>query len=396
MAKVSDILELIVKSNDNGISPKQLSQQLKISPPAVQSHLKKLIEAGEIIKVGKTPQVFYKLKEYNNQLTQPSVNTNSQQNALLSLVNTLESSSNTLANLPSFIQEITKLELDSSFKPYLEVILKLQKELEEDKTILAHLINHFAYLDPNGNYLTGFDGFENWYKSQNKKESESDLILKFSYAVSKINQLRSSNNLIEAKSKIEENFGQHKIFLDKLYYLDIYSYPLFGRTKIALLAFQAKQSQNKDLARILLSQIKIPILEFVNQSQFDVVGFIPPSIPRNFQFMNFWESELNIQLPKLIIQKFFPGGHPIQQKSQKTTEERRINAENTFRIETISDPNILKKANLKCLLIDDFVGSGASLNIVAGKIKKLYPNIKIIEGLAIAGNIKDFPVVKEM
>ena len=394
MAKVSDILELIVKSNDNGISPKQLSQQLKISPPAVQSHLKKLIEAGEIIKVGKTPQVFYKVRGIDGQFTQASANTDSQQDALLGLIDAIKSSRNTFAHHSPISQIFSPLE--SSLKIYSEAVLKLQNELKEDKSPLSHLINHFAYLDPNGNYLTGFDGFENWYKSQNKKESESDLILKFSHEVSKINQLRSSNNLIEAKSKIKENFGQNKIFLDKLYYLDIYSYPLFGRTKIALLAFQAKQSQNKDLARILLSQIKIPILEFVNQSQFDVVGFIPPSIPRNFQFMNFWESELNIQLPKLIIQKFFPGGHPIQQKSQKTTEERRINAENTFRIETISDLNILKKANLKCLLIDDFVGSGASLNIVAGKIKKLYPNIKIIEGLAIAGNIKDFPVVKEM
>ena len=61
------------------------------------------------------------------------------------------------------------------------------------------------------------------------------------------------------------------------------------------------------------------------------------------------------------------------------------------------DLNLNGKKNINVLLIDDFVGIGASMNVVAGKIKDLYPAVKNIYGFAISGNYtKNFEIIKNL
>jgi predicted amidophosphoribosyltransferase len=79
---------------------------------------------------------------------------------------------------------------------------------------------------------------------------------------------------------------------------------------------------------------------------------------------------------------------PVPQKSLLKLEERIRNAENTF---AITD----RRSYDHVMLIDDAVGSGATLNEVAGKIRNKGVARKIT-GLAIVGSFKGFDVITDI
>ena len=332
---LTQVFELIKIQNENGITTSQIASKLQISSQSASYHLKNLLEQNKVIKEGRHPNIFYHINsEYKNPIRE----------------------------MPILTGDI--------------------------------LTDDFGFLDPVGNYLEGETAFNSWQKFQYKGNlSKEDLINKFVLGRSQI--LRDKNGLIHANKTIDANFENQRD-LSNLYLLDVYSLPIFGRSKLALLGFQAKQSKNKLLANKLFNNIIPKIKELIKQNNYDYIAFIPPSIKREFQLIYALEREINIDKPKIKIIKYFSSGNSVQQKSLKTLLERKTNAQKTFRIASRDDFKSNKKS-LTCLLIDDFVGSGASLNIVANKIKSIYPDIKIIDGIAIAGNLaKDFPVIKEM
>ena len=332
---IAQVFELIKIQSENGITTSQIASKLQISSQSASYHLKNLLEQNKVIKEGRHPNIFY--------------------------------------------------HINSEYKDIARETPTLTGEA---------LTDDFGFLDPVGNYLEGEIAFNSWQKFQYKGNlPKEDLINKFALERSQIP--RDKNGLIHANKTIDTNFENQRA-ITNLYLLDIYSLPIFGRSKLALLGFQAKQSKNKLLANKLFDNIIPKIRELINQNDYDYIAFIPPSIKREFQLIYALEREINPGKPKIKIIKYFSSGNSVQQKSLKTLLERKTNAQKTFRIASRDDFKTNKKA-LTCLLIDDFVGSGASLNIVATKIKSVYPDIKIIDAVAIAGNIaKDFPVIKEM
>ncbi|MBY0435445.1 MAG: hypothetical protein K2U26_15180 [Cyclobacteriaceae bacterium] len=78
----------------------------------------------------------------------------------------------------------------------------------------------------------------------------------------------------------------------------------------------------------------------------------------------------------------------MPQKSLGKIEERINNAEHTFAVnETVNYKHLL--------LIDDAVGSGSTLNQIAGKIK--HKGIaKKVTGLAVVGSFKGFDVITDI
>jgi predicted amidophosphoribosyltransferase len=79
---------------------------------------------------------------------------------------------------------------------------------------------------------------------------------------------------------------------------------------------------------------------------------------------------------------------PVPQKSLSKLEERITNAENTFAISETARYNHV-------LLIDDAVGSGSTLNQIAGKLKQK-GIAKKVTGLAVVGSFKGFDVVTDV
>lgn len=108
-----------------------------------------------------------------------------------------------------------------------------------------------------------------------------------------------------------------------------------------------------------MSEINPRITAFIKKHKIDALGFIPPTIRREVQLMKYIQSHLSITLPIIKLEKI-SGIIPVPQKSLSKLEERIVNADSTFAV-------IERSTYTHILLIDDAVGSGATLNQVAKK-----------------------------
>jgi phosphoribosylpyrophosphate synthetase len=316
------ILQMIVQSQ--GITAKQIRTTLEISEQTLFKHLASLVASEEIQKIGKPPKVFY---------------------------------------IPQIEQKQDKL---SSI------------DLEHK---ISQIINeNYLRITPQGNVLEGVEGFANWCQSQNLDIFKT--AKEYSTTLQKYDHYKH-NGFIDASFKLTESF-EGNTSLKKLLYLDFYAIERFGKTKLAILTFQAKQSQDKKMIASIVGMTKSKILRIIDQLKIEAVGFIPPTVDRKIQFQTAFKTGLDLKLPHLNLIKLIIDT-PVQQKSLKSKQERIINANSTIYID---DARSFKNI----LLIDDFIGSGATMNQTAKKIlhKKLAKNVY---GLALTGSFKGFEVI---
>jgi hypoxanthine phosphoribosyltransferase len=99
--------------------------------------------------------------------------------------------------------------------------------------------------------------------------------------------------------------------------------------------------------------------------------------------------QLDPGLPTIEFVKAYAGEIPVPQKSLAKLEERIENAQTTI------FPRDNRFSFHRILVIDDAVGSGATLQAVAAKLKTLQPKITVT-GFAIVGSLKGFEVIKEV
>jgi hypothetical protein len=200
---------------------------------------------------------------------------------------------------------------------------------------------------------------------------------------------RSPEGWIDATHKLSTTFSDNA--LTKLFYGDFYSISKFGKTKLGNLVLYSKQSQNRQLIDVAVEQVKPIIERIITTYSIDTIAFAPPSLPRKLQFMQEFSDKLDINLPRAQFVKSYKGDIVVAQKSLSGLEERITNARNTI---FLKSP--LSVGAKSILLIDDAVGSGATLNETAKKLIVGNPNIQSIVGFAIVGSIKGFEVVREI
>jgi hypothetical protein len=296
---------------------------------AIHRHLKTLVEERKLIKAGTPPKVFYKIFH------------------------------------PSFE----------------EVNLQHQKH--------EQLLNqYFAYVDPTGQLFTGLAAFTIWAKNVNKENQINSLLSRYSLDREEVNQLFTSRGWIDTTANISKTFG-NQMALDGVFYLDFYSLPTFGKTRLGTFMLYAKQSENKHLIAQIADETKNKILEIIDHLNIDAVGFIPHSILRKTQFLKEYAQKLNLSLPQISIIKAYPGAIRVAQKTLGKLEERIANARETIFIENPSAKHD------RVLLIDDATGSGSTLNETAKKLKNL-GIAKQVYGFSIVGSLKGFEVVREV
>ena len=269
--------------------------------------------------------------------------------------------------------------------------LQSQKTSSKEKTpeISAqnrdYLDKHFLAITEVGEMMVGVEGFTHWCH-QRKLPLEKTLS-EYLLTKEKYNVYYDKYGLINGKEKLMNTKGYDQIHLDSLYYLDFYAIERFGKTRLGTLLHYAKQGQNKPLMKILVNELKPKLERLLSVQTFDAVAYVPPTIKREVQIMKYMETHLKINLPKINISKI-SGIIPVPQKSLSKIEERITNAENTFAVsETVKYQHVL--------LIDDAVGSGSTLNQIAGKLKKK-GIAQLITGLAIVGSFKGFDVVTDV
>lgn len=318
------ILDYIQENKEATV--KELAVYLQISPQALHKQLAKLLDSNKLYKVGAPPKVFYLLEK------EPII-----------------------AGGPFDVDKITKYIIQENF-----VIISPVGELKE-----------------------GWDGFIFWCKKTGqpvqKTAKEYVKIWRKYYAFKK-------GGLIDGIKKLKSTFAE--VFLDRIFYLDFYSIERFGKTKLGQMLLYAKQSQNKKLIKGLILQVLPRIGQLIKKYKIDAVGFIPPTVKREIQFMKELERNFHFDTRRLLISKV-KTEITVPQKTLNKLVDRIENARATIVVEEHR-----KYKNI--LLIDDAVGSGATLNETAAQIRnKEICKGKII-GLAITGSFKGFDVISEV
>jgi DNA-binding transcriptional ArsR family regulator/hypoxanthine-guanine phosphoribosyltransferase len=242
--------------------------------------------------------------------------------------------------------------------------------------------NNYLIITPNGERLNGFSGFVYWCEKHKlpveKTAKEYAETLK-KYAVFK------KDDLIDGMSRMRGTFKA--VYLDAVYYLDFYSIERFGKTKLGQMLLYEKQSQNKKLMRELIDDIKPTIEKLVGKMNISGVGYISPTVKRDVQFMSELRKKLNLPVKEVVITKI-KTDIAVPQKTLNKLEDRIENAQRTFVVEETGYYDTI-------LLLDDAVGSGATLNEIARKIKEKKIAKKVI-GLAITGSFKGIDVISEV
>ena len=153
--------------------------------------------------------------------------------------------------------------------------------------------------------------------------------------------------------------------------------------------FLLKQHQNKQQLKSLISLFYRNLEYLLTAFDINTIALIPSSISHKVQILDLVDQLLDPSIPHIPLTKYSSSKILIPQKSLKRPEERIKNAKNTIFIrgEHIDYHTVL--------LIDDFVGSGATLNETAIKLKTAW--VKKIIGFAFFGNLDlKYEVINEM
>lgn len=257
------------------------------------------------------------------------------------------------------------------------------------KDILDAIEANFLSITPDGRLLYGAEGFIYWVNLYQKNKPLLSLGREYKKIIEEKKKNTTIDGWIDATIKLTSTFKES--YVEHLFYQDIYSYPIFGRTKLAKLVMHAKQSESKALIDQIAMLAKPVIEKIIKKFNIDSVGFIPPTVPRPLQFMDELEAKLNLALPKIDIVKIMAGEIPIPQKTLAKLEERIINARSSIYLRRVAEPSYRN-----VLLIDDVAGSGASFNETASKLKGVKIGYNKIIAFAIVGNVKGYDVIRQM
>jgi len=246
----------------------------------------------------------------------------------------------------------------------------------------------YKYITPAGKIIDGFAGFVEWVRDTKQEKHLPQLITEYIKTRESANKHFSDSGWIDATRKIINTFP--KVYIDKLLYQDFFALPKFGKTRLGQLVLYAKTSQSRILMTEVVEFIKPIVTKIIKYYEIEAVAFIPPTLPRNLQLMKEIEFELSLKRPEIKLDKIFAGPVRIAQKSLPKLEQRIENARSTI---YPGRTNVLFR---KILLIDDAVGSGATFNETAKKLRdERIAKDKII-AYAIVGSMKGFDVISEV
>lgn len=248
---------------------------------------------------------------------------------------------------------------------------------------LNFINKRYLYITPTGEAKEGWAGFLTW--CEKTKQDPIKTAGEYVATIKKFDKFKK-NDLIDGMPKMKNTFKA--VFLDKLFYLDFYSIERFGKTKLGQTLLYAKQSQNKSLIHKLIEEIRPQIIKIIKRMGIDGVLFVPPTVKREIQFMKELEEKLRLPVRNLSVTKI-KTEIIVPQKTLSKLEDRIENAKKTIIVED-------KKEYKNILLIDDAVGSGATMNETAKQIKNKDLVSGSIVGLAITGSLKGFDVISEV
>ena len=312
------------------IGPTELAQSLQISTQMVHRHLKALLVAGKIEKIGAPPKVLYKVVKQETGFDFPILDTKQ----------------------TDYINE------------------------------------HYLAVKPDGQVLDGLIGFQWWTKKTKQHKHFTALVNEYIANHDKYSQQNKNElGVIDATKKLQDTFS--KCYLDAIFYQSFYSLPKFGKTKTGQMVTLGKSGQNIENIKALAELCRQSILNIIQEFDINGVIFTPHSIPRKIAFLKEFKRYLALPYPSAGLKKIFSGKAPVAQKSLSKLADRIENANNTIFL--TKEAGVFKRV----LVIDDAVGSGATLNAIAMKLKT-QANTEFVCGFAVTGSMKGFDVISEI
>jgi len=291
--------------------------------------------------------------------------------------------------LKIYLEEGLVQKLGSSPRTYYRLIeagnQKKETNIHIPEEEANFLKDHFLYISENGVRYEGIEAMTLWCKRQ--KLPLEKTVHEFISTRKKYLAYVDPMGIISGLDKIKNTKGFESIGLDELYYQEFYAIERFGKTKLGNLLHFAKQGQNKAMMKEITDAIKPSILTLINKLSIDAVGFIPPTIKREVQIMHVIAQNLNLSLPRIDLLKV-RGQIVVPQKALNKLEDRISNARSSI---IVSEKRVFDSV----LLIDDAVGSGATINETAIKLKQK-GICKHVFGFAITGSFKGFDVIQEV
>jgi len=259
------------------------------------------------------------------------------------------------------------------------------KNLDKDP---EQVINQrFSSITPTGQYIEGLPAFQQWVTSIAQEKAYGSLALAYTKLITQIYNPYEKVPYLDATTKIQSTFKKCEV--EKMFYADFYALPQFGKTRLGHQLTIGKSGQNRAMIRRVAEASKAIIVRILKDCKIQAIAFAPHSIPRKVVFLTEFRRYLKLDLPQIKIVKSFSGGFPIAQKSLSKLQDRITNAR-----ETIFIPENAHHGQ-RVLLIDDAVGSGATINETATKLK--HQGIaKQVFGFAITGSYKGFEVIAEV
>lgn len=242
--------------------------------------------------------------------------------------------------------------------------------------------DNFYSLTPLGEELVGRQGLLRWCSSRNfdinTKQEEYLAILKKYYPP-------NFKPPIDFTEKMKRTFADLAVV--KVWAADFYNFEIFGKTKLGTQVLVAKQTGDLETTKILAECLASIADELIAKYKIEAIAFVSPTIQRQSQLMTKLENAVAVKVPRIKVHKV--GARIlIAQKTLKSLEDRILNAAETFIIESRG-----KYKNV--LIIDDALGSGATLNEIAKQIKQ--KNIaQNCYGLVLVSSPSGYEVINEV
>ncbi|HEV2403612.1 MAG TPA: hypothetical protein VGS08_05435 [Candidatus Saccharimonadales bacterium] len=217
--------------------------------------------------------------------------------------------------------------------------------------------DNFYSLTPLGEELTGVQGLAKWSQARNfdikVKQNEYLAVLRKYYPP-------GFKSPIDFTNKVKRTLNE--IALEKVWAIDYYNFEIFGKTKLGTQVLVAKQTGDMQTTRALINKLATVTDDIVSKYKIQAVAFVSPTIQRQSQLMTRLEGSVALKTPRIKVHKV--GARIlIAQKTLKSLADRVLNAAQTFVVESPDQyENIL--------IIDDALGSGATLNEMAKQIKQ--------------------------
>lgn len=245
------------------------------------------------------------------------------------------------------------------------------------------LINeHYYSLTPLGEELEGVEGLAKWCEIRGY-----NFDTKAQEYVSIINQYYPPNlkQPIDFTDKLKNTF--ENVAIKKVWAVDYYNFEIFGKTKLGTQVMIAKQTGDKKSTKELIDKINPQIDKIVESYSIEAIAFVSPTIQRQSQLMSKLDNNVAAQIPRIRVHKV--GARIlIAQKTLKSLEDRVLNAAQTFVVES-------PKQYKNVLIVDDALGSGATLNEIA----KLIIKKKIAEncyGIVLVSSPSGYEIINEV